>query len=75
MSKNLKPYPFCGSKLVNHTRGIIGALIVFMKCGNPECGAVVSFDNDACNFFPEKALTMWNRRAINDNQASMDGGV
>lgn len=59
----LKPCPFCGSKLVNYSRGIIGAPIVYMKCGNPECGVVVSFDNDACHLLPEKALTMWNRRA------------
>ena len=66
MSKELKACPFCGSKLVNHTRGIIGAPIVYMKCGNPECGAIVSFDNDACHLLPEKALTMWNRRASDD---------
>ena len=66
MSKELKACPFCGSKLVNHTRGIIGAPIVYMKCGNPECGAIVSFDNDVCHLLPEKAIVMWNRRANND---------
>ena len=59
----MKPCPFCGSKLVNYTRGMIGAPIVFMKCGNPFCGAVVSFDNDKCHMLPEKAIDFWSRRA------------
>ena len=59
----MKPCPFCGSKLVNYTRGITGAPIVFMKCGNPFCGAVVSFDNEECHMLPEKAIDFWNSRA------------
>lgn len=59
----MKPCPFCGSKLVSYTRGMIGAPIVFMKCGNPFCGAVVSFDNDKCHMLPEKAIDFWNSRA------------
>lgn len=28
-------------------------------------GAIVSFDNDYCNFHKEKAIKAWNRRAEN----------
>ena len=63
MIEELKPCPFCGGKLVSYSRGIIGAPIVFLKCGNPDCGAVVSFDNEACHLLPEKAITMYNKRA------------
>ena len=67
MSEGLKPCPFCGGKLVKYTRGIIGAPIVFLKCGNLKCGAVVSFDTDACHILPEKAIDFWNRR-VNDDE-------
>ena len=63
MGTELKPCPFCGSKLVNYTRGMIGAPIVFMKCGNPCCGAIVSFDNEECHILPEKAIDHWDTRA------------
>lgn len=59
----VKPCPFCGSKLVNYTRGIICAPIVLMKCGNRACGAVVSFDNEECHILPEKAIDFRNMRA------------
>ena len=59
----VKPCPFCGSKLVSYTRGIINAPIVMMKCGNPVCGAIVSFDNEECHMLPEKAINFWNSRA------------
>ncbi len=63
MPEELKPCPFCGSRLVSYTRGIIGAPIVFLKCENPDCGAVVSFDNEECHLLPENAITMYNTRA------------
>ena len=66
MRKELKPCPFCGSKLVKYTRGITGAPIVFLKCGNLDCGAVVSFDNEKCHLLPESAINAWNRRAKNE---------
>ncbi|MBQ7594671.1 MAG: Lar family restriction alleviation protein [Synergistaceae bacterium] len=58
----LKPCPFCGSRLVSYTHGVTRAPIVYMKCGNPECCAIVSFNNNACHLLPEKAIVMWNRR-------------
>ena len=63
MSEKLKPCPFCGGKLISYSRGNVNAPFLFFKCGNLDCGAVVSFDNDACNLLPEKAITHWNRRA------------
>ena len=63
MTDKPKPCPFCGEKLITHTRGIIGVPIVFVKYSNPECGAIVSFDNNQCRILPESAITAWNRRA------------
>lgn len=63
MTEKLESCPFCDGKLVNYSRGIIGAPIVFFKCGNPDCGAVVSFDNEMCHMLPEKAIDYWNNRA------------
>ena len=63
MTEKLKPCPFCGSKLVNYTNGIIGAPIVFLKCGNSECGAVVRFDNEECHMLPKRAIRYWDKRA------------
>ena len=62
MTEKLKPCPFCGSRLVSYSRGIIGAPILFMKCGNTECGAVVSFDNEKCHTLPEIAIKYWEKR-------------
>ena len=66
MTEILKPCPFCGSKLVKFTRGSISAPFLFFKCGNPDCGAVVSFDNEKCHLLPESAINAWNRRAKNE---------
>ena len=66
MIEELKPCPFCGSKLIKAVRGITRSDIIFFKCGNPDCGAVVSFDNTKCLLLPENAFNDWNRRADND---------
>ncbi len=63
MSEELKPCPFCGYKLVGY---LLNSPICAFKCDNPYCGAIVYFDNSACNLFPEKAVTHWNRRANNE---------
>ena len=60
-NEKLKPCPFCNSQI----KKIIGFQgINFFKCQNKvDCGAIVSFDNDYCNFHKEKATKAWNRRA------------
>lgn len=54
------PCPFCGSE-VNITRGTICAPFWFFKY--KKCGAIISFDNDECNYNPEKAKDYFERRA------------
>ncbi len=64
MTEKLKPCPLCGSKLILNTPAdIMGSRILFMKCGNPECGAVVSFANKICDTNPPDTIKYWNRRA------------
>ena len=53
--------PFCGCK-VKITRGLISAPFWFFKCQNPECGAIMSFDNLYSNAYPPAALTYFNKR-------------
>ncbi len=61
-NKELKPCPFCKSK-IEMVIGFQG--IIFFKCQNREdCGAIVSFDNR--NFYKQKPIEVWNRRADND---------
>lgn len=56
----LKPCPFCG-KPVKRVRGYNG--LNFFKCSNSGvCGAVMSFDNDYYNHYPEQAIKAFNRR-------------
>ena len=66
MKHELKPCPFCGGKIISFSNGTINAPIVFLKCTNHACGAVVSFDNDKCNLMPEMAVDKWNRRTADD---------
>lgn len=69
MTEQLKFCPFCGStdimKEIKSFRDRYGIMkIMFFKCLNPECLAIVSFDNDEANNFyvPENAIDCWNRR-------------
>ena len=56
-----KPCPFCGAK-VSKIKGFQG--LMFFKCQNRgKCGAVVSFDNAACNLGDANPELYWNRRA------------
>lgn len=55
------PCPFCGGE-VNITHGMICAPFWFFKC--KKCGAVISFDNDECNYNPEKAVESLLRKAL-----------
>ena len=59
---NLLPCPFCGGKVKAGTGDFIVKLWYF-KCQNPECGAVVTFNNDEANNLPSMALKYWERRA------------
>ena len=54
--------PFCGSDVLV-TRGITKAPFLFFKCQRSECGAIISFDNEACNLDPVKALDLFKERA------------
>ena len=56
---SLKPCPFCG-KAVKEQPGFQG--IIFFKCSNLECGAIISFDNFKCNISPPEAREYFNRR-------------
>lgn len=58
IDNQLKPCPFCGSK-VNSYKGFGG--LVFIKCS--VCGSITSFDNDWCKAKPYKAIKLWNRRS------------
>ena len=64
--KEIKPCPFCG-KPVKRVRGYNG--LNFFKCSNKGiCGAVMSFDNDYYNNYPEQALKAYNRREVPTNE-------
>ncbi len=59
----LKPCPFCASKVNTYT-STFG--IIHFKCTNPDCGAIISFDNDECNntviYKKLNAIKAYNRR-------------
>ena len=58
--------PFCGSP-VNSARGVKGTM--FFKCTNKKsCGAVIHFENDYYNRYPEDAHHRFNKRADNDKR-------
>lgn len=59
MDNELKPCPFCGGQ-ARVTRGVRGIPFIFIKCR--QCGAVISFDNDRCNYNPCEAVKYFNRR-------------
>jgi len=60
----LKPCPFCGGKVEYMT--IFSGMKMFYCKNYNTCGAVVSFDNPACNMGGDKEKTdAWNRRAKN----------
>ncbi len=61
MIKKLRHCPFCGA-VIRKRIGFGG--IQFYECTDKKnCGAIVSFDSDACAANPEKADENWNRRA------------
>lgn len=57
--ENLKRCPFCGC-VVKKFKGYGG--LTFYKCPSFRCGAVVSFNNDACNLNFANPDDFWNRR-------------
>ena len=57
---NLKSCPFCGSTV--RTQNLTGYPILFIKCSNLKCGAVISFNNKETHKHPEKALKYFDRR-------------
>jgi hypothetical protein len=58
----MKPCPFCGSK-VNVNNGDIIIMPIFMfKCTNPKCGATITFNNMEANKTPAKAIQNFNSR-------------
>ena len=65
----LKPCPFCGKAVKEQPGFHQGIIIMFFKCSNPKCGAIISFDNDKCNIFPLEAREYFNRRE------NVDGGT
>lgn len=61
----MKPCPFCGSK-VKLTRYV--SPVKMFYCTNEDCEAIVSFNNDQCNYETgtTQKLLCWNRRVKND---------
>ena len=57
--EELKKCPFCGDE-IGIKIGLGG--LRFFKCKNKKCGAIVSFDNDYCNNYPEKSVERFNKR-------------
>ena len=59
---NIKNCPFCGGK-VEFMSMLTGMKMFYCK-NYQNCGAVVSFDNPACNLGGDKPkIRAWNRRA------------
>lgn len=54
------PCPFCGGE-VNIIHGKTGVPFWFFKC--EKCGAITSFNNNECNYNPERAKEYFERRA------------
>lgn len=63
-AKELRGCPFCGGK-VRAVRGLMNLLL--FKCKSDKCGAVMSFDQNEANNFPEIAFVLYNRRAEDGN--------
>ena len=65
-NKQLRSCPFCGSP-VNSNKGARGTML--FKCTNKKsCGAVIFFDNDYYERYPEEAFHRFNRRADNEQR-------
>lgn len=64
---DLKTCPFCG-RPVKLTKYV--SPIKMFYCQNESCGAVVSFNNDLCNFEKgtENKIRCWNRRVNTSDQ-------
>ena len=63
---NLKPCPFCGGKADYMT--LFSGMKMFYCRNHKTCGAVISFDNAACNI-PQNdkgRIEAWTRRAGNE---------
>ena len=70
---DLKPCPFCGSEVT--FMNLMTPLKMFYCKNYRDCGAIVSFDNDAANRFDGAKIKAWNRRAKDerpDRQARGD---
>ena len=61
----LKPCPFCGGEA--ELFGIESNGIFYVECSN--CDANNNFDT------PEKAISAWNKRVINDDKTNLDSGM
>ena len=66
MIEEIKRCPFCGNKVQYMT--LFTGIKMFYCMNTISCGAVVSFDNPACNNpYNDKArIDAWNRRAGED---------
>ena len=60
--ERIRPCPFCGGEIEVSHGAVFIAPFWFFKCKNKKCGATVSFNNQAANIDPEKAMDNWNRR-------------
>ena len=63
MMADLKACPFCGHKFEYMT--LVTGMKMFYCMNTQKCGAVVSFDNPACNMAnnDNARIKAWNRRA------------
>lgn len=76
MTEKLELCPFCSSEVTSEIKLIkisevpcFTIRVLFFKCQNPECGAIVSFDNAKTNTGNsdaiDAAIEQWNGRASN----------
>ena len=70
-TKKIKSCPFCGSEvkaevMVQEDPYKFYSRILFFKCLNKECGAIVSFNNEKTYKSHMKAIENWDRRANDD---------
>lgn len=66
MTEQLKPCPFCGGKVKSEIKTLGDQYglyrILFFKCQNKDCGAIISFNNGETYSDYMKAIEAWNRR-------------
>lgn len=58
--------PFCGGEVVEEDF----MRVIFYKCQNKKCGAIVNFNNEMVNNMPSAAAIFWNAREADKEKRS-----